>query len=236
MIKRGKKYKSLIKKYIQKKTYFLLDGCKLIKKLSIAKFDESVDLSINLCVDLKKDDHIINGFTVLPYGSGKKMCIAVFAKGSDILAAKKAGANLVGAENLSEIIKKGKVKIDKVISSFNMMHVVGKLGKYLGPKGLMPNLKMGTVTSDVAQSILDIKKGKIEFKADKNGIINISIGRVSFVQEKLFLNVRALFKSIILKKPVSLRGQYIKKIVLSTTMGPSISLDVTNVLSTVLKV
>ncbi len=190
-----------------------------------AKFDESVDISINLGIDPKHADQNIRGSVFLPYGTGKVAKIAVFAKGLKAKEAEEAGADFIGAEDLASKIEDGLLSFDKVIASPDMMVIVGKLGKILGPRGLMPNPKSGTVTSEIAKAIKEIKNGKIEFKIDKTGNLHTKLGRVSFLSEELQSNFKTLLLAVLKARPISAKGQYIKKIVMSSTMGPAIKID-----------
>lgn len=226
MTKSGKKFRAAAQKVDSQARYSLADACNLVKEAKVAKFDESVDMAINLGVDPRHADQLVRGAVVLPHGTGKTIRVAVFAKGPKAAEAKEAGADIVGAEDLAEKIEKeGFLAFDKVIASPDMMALVGKLGKVLGPRGLMPNPKLGTVSADVAKAIKDVKGGKIEFKVEKSGIVHASIGRVSFSAEQIQDNAKQLLSAILKAKPNGLKGNYVKKVTLSSTMGPGIKLD-----------
>lgn len=230
MAKHGKKYCEAVKKVDLNMRYGIEEACGLVRETKTAKFDESVDVAINLGVDPRQADQNIRGAVVLPHGTGKTVRVAVFAKGPKAAEAEAAGADVVGAEDLAEKIEGGFLAFDKVISTPDMMAVVGKLGKVLGPRGLMPNPKVGTVTMDVTKAIKDIKGGKIEFKVDKTGTVHAPIGRVSFSKDFLHANLKSLFYAIVRAKPSTVKGQYVKKVVLSSTMGPGLKIDVNQVL------
>jgi len=206
--------------------YSLADAVNLVKATKIAKFDESVDVAVLLGVDPRQADQNIRGAVTLPHGTGKTVRVAVFAKGAKAKEAEEAGADVVGAEDLAAKIEGGFMAFDRVVASPDMMAVVGKLGKVLGPRGLMPNPKVGTVTPDVAKAVKDLKGGKIEFKVDKTGTVHAPVGRASFAADKLQENLKTLFDAIMRMKPSSAKGQYVRKIALSTTMGPGIKMDV----------
>jgi large subunit ribosomal protein L1 len=198
----------------------------LLMTLPPAKFDESVDLAINLGVDPKHADQMVRGAIVLPSGTGKETRILVFAKGGKEKEATEAGADHVGGEELAKKIQEeGWLEFDRVIATPDMMSVVGRLGKVLGPRGLMPNPKLGTVTMDVGAAVRENKSGKVEYRVEKNGIVHVAVGKRSFDKDKLFANIRALLDAVIKAKPVASKGIYLKKIALSTTMGPGIRID-----------
>ncbi|WP_331828597.1 50S ribosomal protein L1 [Candidatus Blochmannia sp. SNP] len=205
--------------------YSTIDGLQLLKKITKVKFVESVDVAINLGIDARKSDQNVRGNVILPHGTGRNVRLAVFTQGDNILLAKNAGADLVGLHDLSDEIKTGKHRLDVVIASPDVMHVVSKLGPILGPKGLMPNLKMGTISNNVEELVKNIKLGQIRYKNDKNGIIHATIGKINFDIIKLKENLEALIASLKQAKPMIFKGTYIKKITLSTTMGRSISID-----------
>lgn len=229
MAKRGKKYREVSKKIDQKTRYGLEEAVGLVKASKIAKFDESVDVAILLGVDPRQADQNVRGAVALPHGTGKTMRVAVFAKGAKAKEAEEAGADIVGAEDLAAKIEGGFLGFDKVIAAPDMMAVVGRLGKVLGPRGLMPNPKVGTVTLEVGKAVQDVKGGKIEFKVDKTGTVHAPVGRVSFAADKLNENIRAVFDMINRIKPSSVKGQYIKRATLSSTMGPGVKMDVNQV-------
>ena len=197
----------------------------MLKETGHAKFDESVDMAIRLGVNPKHADQMVRGTLVLPHGVGKAVKILVFAKGEKEKEAREAGADLVGAEDLVEKINGGWTDFDKAIATPDMMGIVGKLGKILGPRGLMPNPKVGTVTFDVGRAVKELKAGRVEFKVDKTGIVHTTVGKISFDAEKLKENVLALMDVIVRAKPASSKGTYLKSVAISTTMGPGIKLD-----------
>ncbi|BAW80019.1 50S ribosomal protein L1 [Candidatus Nitrosoglobus terrae] len=200
----------------------------LLKEIPSAKFEESVDVAVNLGVDPRKSDQVVRGSTVLPNGTGKPVKIGVFTQGVNAEAAKEAGADAVGLEDLAEIVKAGQVAFNVIIASPDAMRVVGQLGPILGPRGLMPNPKVGTVTTDVAGAVAKAKAGQIRYRTDKAGIIHCSIGKASFSVDALKRNLLALVEDLIRLKPASAKGIYLKKLTLSTTMGPGIAVDQAN--------
>ena len=208
MNKRSKRYNQLNKKFDKNKQYLLLECCDMIKKVSSAKFNESIDIAINL--NLNKNNNF-SGNVIFPYNVKKNIKIAVFAEGNDIIQAKNAGADMIGAESLAKDILEKKIHVDKVITSTNLMHIVGKLGKVLGPQGLMPNLNNGTITNNIFKSVNEFKKGKSSFKSDKNGIIHLSIGKASFSEHQLALNIKVLINKIIRTNSNSVKNDFIKK-------------------------
>ncbi len=207
------------------KVYQDLEAIKLLKEKSSVKFVESVDVSINLGIDPKKSDQNIRGSLVLPNGTGKSVKVAVFCDGDDAKKAKEAGADTVGMEELVDLVKKGDFDFDVVIATPDTMRTVSPLGQILGPKGLMPNPKVGTVSKDVEKAVKNAKSGQVQFRTDKGGIVHCSIGKVEFNEEKLVENLRALISEIVKAKPSSAKGKYLKKISLSSSMGPSLELD-----------
>lgn len=225
MAKRGKNYDKALAKVNQIERYNLANACAVLKETRRAKFDESADIAINLGVDPRHADQMVRGAVVLPHGTGKKMRVAVFAKGAKAEEAKTAGADIVGAEELAAKVEGGFMDFDRVIAHPEMMAVVGKLGRVLGPRGLMPNPKVGTVTVDIGRAVEEAKGGKVEFKVDKTGTLHAPFGRASFDKEKLHENLRTLLEAVLRAKPHSLKGQYMKKIVVSFTMGPGIKID-----------
>lgn len=229
MAHRGKKYLEAKSKGDRNKRYDLEEGVKLLVEASYTKFDEGVDLAIRLGVDPKKADQMVRGTAVLPHGTGKKVRILVFAKGQKEKEAQDAGADMVGADDLIEKISKGWLEFDKAIATPDMMGSVSKLGKILGPRGLMPNPKVGTVTFDLERAIREIKAGKVEFKVEKAGIIHLPVGKVSFGFDRLLENVKTLLEVILRAKPPTSKGVYLRSIALSTTMGPGIKIDPMNV-------
>ena len=207
------------------KAYAALDAMKLVKETATAKFDESVDVAVNLGIDTKKSDQTVRGSVVLPAGTGKKVRVAVFAQGDKALAAKAAGAELVGMEDLAETIKGGSMEFDVVIAAPDAMRIVGQLGQILGPRGLMPNPKVGTVTPDVAAAVKNAKGGQVQFRADKTGIVQCTIGRASFTPEQLRDNLGALLDALNKSKPASTKGIFLKKVSVSSTMGLGVKVD-----------
>ncbi len=221
----GKRMKSLREKVEQGKAYAASEALQLLKDCASAKFVESVDVSVNLGVDPRKSDQMVRGSTVLPQGTGKDVRVAVFAQGEQADAAKEAGADIVGFEDLAETIKGGEMDFDVVIATPDAMGVVGKLGQILGPRGLMPNPKVGTVTKDVAQAVKNAKGGQARYRTDKNGIIHCQIGKVSFEVDALRENLEALLNDLNKAKPSTAKGIYLKKVTVSTTMGPGVTID-----------
>ncbi len=221
----GKKIKAAMEKVEAGKEYSLEEAVSLVKKMAYAKFDETVDLAFNLGVDPRKSDQMVRGTVVLPHGSGKSVRVLVFAKGEKEKEARDAGADFVGAEDLVEKINKGWLDFDKVVATPDIMGVVGKLGKVLGPRGLMPNPKLGTVTFDVAKAVKEIKAGKVEYKAEKAGVVHVPIGKVSFDEQKLIDNAKAIIDSVNRAKPSTSKGKYVKKLSISSTMGPGLKVD-----------
>jgi large subunit ribosomal protein L1 len=221
----GKNLEKIKSKIDLNKEYSLEEAISLIKENSYAKFDETVDMAINLGVDPKKSDQIVRGTVVLPYGTGKSVRVLVFAKGEKEKEAREAGADYVGAEDLVEKIQQGWLEFDKAVATPDLMGLVGKLGKILGPRGLMPNPKLGTVTFDVAKAVKEIKAGKVEYKTEKAGIVHVPVGKVSFDKEKLVENIIAILKSVIKAKPPTSKGKYLQKVTLASTMGPGLKVD-----------
>lgn len=206
--------------------YTLPEAVKLVKKHAKAKFDETVEVALNLGVDPKHADQQVRGVIAMPNGIGKTLRVAVFAKGAKAEEAKKAGADLVGADDLAELIQKGEMGFDRCIATPDMMGVVGKLGKVLGPRGLMPNPKLGTVTLDVTAAVNAAKSGQVEFRVEKAGIVQAGIGKASFTEKQIEENIRALIGAVNKAKPAGAKGTYLKKIAISSTMGPGIVVDV----------
>src|SRR6187397_3374676 len=225
----SKRRKAFAKKVDRNKTYPAMDALKIIKETATAKFDEAVDVAVNLGIDAKKGDQTVRGSVVLPAGTGKKVRIAVFAPGDKAAAAKAAGADLVGMEDLAEQVKAGKIDFDVVIAAPEAMRVVGALGQILGPRGLMPNPKVGTVTPDVAAAVKNAKAGQVQFRVDKAGIVHATIGRRSFDDDKLVANLRALIEALNKAKPTSSKGIYLRKVAVSSTMGVGARVDIASI-------
>ena len=225
MAKLSKAQKDVAERLERGKVYPLDEALGLVKELAHAKFSESVDAAINLGVDPKKSDQAVRGSTLLPHGTGKVVRVAVFAQGENAEAAKKAGADLVGMDDLAESIKSGELNFDVVIASPDAMRVVGKLGQILGPRGLMPNPKVGTVTPDVVTAVENAKAGQVRYRTDKAGIIHCTIGTVGFEAEALKQNLAALLSDLHKAKPASAKGLYVKRVSISSTMGPGIVID-----------
>ena len=202
--------------------YAIEDAVKLVKTRATAKFDETIEIAINLGVDPRHADQMVRGVVSLPNGTGRKLRVAVFAKGAKADEAKAAGADVVGAEDLAERVQKGEIDFDRCIATPDMMGVVGRLGKVLGPRGLMPNPKVGTVTMDVATAVKDAKGGAVEFRVEKAGIVQAGVGKASFDEGALVQNIRAFVDSVVKAKPQGAKGTYLKKISLSSTMGPGV--------------
>ena len=221
----SKRMKAIAAKVEAEKLYTVDEAISLAKDTASTKFDEAVDVAINLGIDAKKSDQAVRGATVLPKGTGKTVRVAVFAEGDKAEAAKAAGADVVGLDDLADEVKKGNMDFDVVIASPDTMRVVGQLGQILGPKGLMPNPKTGTVSPDVAKAVENAKAGQVQFRVDKAGIIHCSIGKASFSAEDLQENFTALLAALHKAKPASAKGQYFKRVSVSTTMGPGIRVD-----------
>ncbi len=233
-MKHSRRYREL-KSKVEAKKYSLDEAIEKIKELSSAKYDESLDISIQLNIDPKKTDQQVRGISNLPHGTGKKKRILVLTKGEKEEEAKKAGADYVGFEEYIEKIKKGWTDVDIIIATPDIMSDVGKLGKILGPKGLMPSPKVGTVTFEVGAQVEALKKGKVEFKTDKTGCLHLSVGRVSFEIKKLRANVLSFLEDLLIAKPKSIKGQFLKSMSLSSTIGPGINLDEKAVLNEIRK-
>jgi large subunit ribosomal protein L1 len=225
MAKLTKRAKAIREKLESGKFYPAEEAFDLLKALSTVKFSESVDVSVNLGVDARKSDQVVRGASVLPHGTGKTVRVAVFAQGANADAAKEAGADKIGFEDLAEEIKGGNMDFDVVIASPDAMRVVGQLGQILGPRGLMPNPKVGTVTPNVAEAVQNAKAGQVRYRTDKAGIIHCSIGKADFEPQKLKENLESLLAALVKAKPSSAKGVYLKKVTVSTTMGPGLTLD-----------
>jgi len=224
-MKEGKRYAEVAEKVDRLKTYDFETAVGIVKETASAKFDETVECAVRLGVDPRKSDQVVRGATVLPHGLGKTERILVFAKGEKDKEARDAGADLVGAEEFVEKIQGGWMEFDRVVATPDMMGTVGKLGKILGPRGLMPNPKLGTVTFELTKAIQEIKAGKVEFKTDKNGIVHAPIGKGSFPEENLVQNLSAFLETLVKLKPAASKGRYFKTITISTTMGPGVKVD-----------
>jgi large subunit ribosomal protein L1 len=224
--KLGKKRTEAFKRVDRTTRYRVAEAMKLVKGCKTSKFDESVDVSINLGVDPRHADQMVRGAVVMPHGTGKTIRVAVFAKGPKADDARNAGADVVGADDLHDRIAGGWMEFDQVIATPDMMGVVGKLGRVLGPRGLMPNPKVGTVTMDVAKAVRESKAGKVEYKVEKAGIVHAGIGKVSMESDKLVENFKALFENILRQKPSAAKGIYVKNITFSSTMGPGVKVDI----------
>lgn len=225
MAKLSKKMRAIREKIDAEKEYEISEAVALLKEFATAKFAESVDVAVNLGIDARKSDQNVRGATVLPNGTGKDVRVAVFTQGANADAAKEAGADVVGMEDLADQVKKGEMNFDVVVASPDAMRVVGQLGQILGPRGLMPNPKTGTVTPDVATAVKNAKAGQVRYRNDKNGIVHASIGKVAFEADQIQQNLEALLEALKKAKPSSAKGTFIKKISLSTTMGAGVTVD-----------
>lgn len=221
----SKRTKALRNKVDRDKVYPIVDAIKLVKDGASAKFNESIDVAINLGIDAKKSDQTVRGAIVLPKGTGKSVRVAVFAQGDKAQAAKDAGADVVGFEDLAAQVKEGKIDFDVAIATPDAMRVVGQLGQVLGPRGLMPNPKVGTVTANVAEAVRNAKAGQVQYRADKAGIVQCTIGRASFTEDALKENFLALIDAVNKARPASTKGIYLKKVSVSSTMGPGVRVD-----------
>jgi len=220
-----KRQKAIEGKVDRNKSYAVADALNLAKELATAKFNESIDVAVCLGIDARKSDQLVRGSVVLPAGTGKSVRVAVFAQGEKAEAATAAGADIVGFEDLAADIKAGNLNFDVVVATPDSMRIVGQLGQILGPRGLMPNPKVGTVTMDVATAVKNAKAGQVQYRTDKGGIIHCTIGRASFEVAKLEENLKALVDALVKAKPASSKGQYLKKIAVSSTMGPGVRVD-----------
>lgn len=225
MAKHGKKYLDALKQVDREKEYHPSEALSMVKQISSAKFDETVEIAIELGVNPRHADQQVRGTVVLPHGTGKQVRVAVFAKGDKAKEAEAAGADLVGAEDLAEQVEAGKMDFDVAVATPDMMGVVGKLGRILGPRGLMPNPKAGTVTMDIGRAVKEFKAGKVEFRVTKAGSMHVPIGKVSFEDEKLVDNFRTLMSAIVRAKPAAAKGTYLKRITVSSTMGPGVKVS-----------
>jgi len=229
MAKISKRYRKAVEGVDAEKAYDINEAVKLVKSRATAKFDETIELAINLGVDPRHADQMVRGVVSLPGGTGRNMRVAVFAKGAKAEEAKRAGADIVGAEDLAEQVQKGEINFDRCIATPDMMGVVGRLGKVLGPRGLMPNPKVGTVTMDVTQAINDAKGGAVEYRVEKAGIVQAGVGKASFTEDAIIQNVIAFVDSVVKAKPAGAKGTYLKKISLSSTMGPGVKVALPSV-------
>jgi large subunit ribosomal protein L1 len=229
MAKTTKRFKEINKLFEKGKSYTLTEAVEILQKTPSPKFDESVEVALSIGVDPKKSDQQVRSTVLLPNGTGKKVVVVVLAKGEKAKEAEKVGADFIGDQDLIEKIKNGWTDFDAIIATPDMMREVGKLGKVLGPRGLMPTPKAGTVTTDVAKAVEDIKKGKIEFKVDKNGIINNFVAKISFTKAHIVENIEAFIQAVSKVKPPTAKGQYLRSLFISTTMGPGLKIDLNSV-------
>ena len=220
----SKRFKKAAEGVDSTKAYAVEEAVKLVKARATAKFDETIELAINLGVDPRHADQMVRGVVALPNGTGRSLRVAVFAKGAKAEEAKKAGADIVGAEDLAETVNKGEVNFDRCIATPDMMGVVGRLGKVLGPRGMMPNPKVGTVTMDVTQAIKDAKGGAVEFRVEKAGVVQAGVGKASFTEDAIVQNVKTFVDSVMKARPQGAKGTYMKKISISSTMGPGVKI------------
>ena len=225
MAKIGKRFKEAQDAFMKKEELTIEEAISLVKNNAKAKFDETVDLALNLGVDPRHADQMVRGVCALPNGTGRTVRVAVFARGAKADEAKSAGADIVGAEDLMEVVQSGKVDFDRCIATPDMMPIVGRLGKVLGPRNLMPNPKVGTVTMDVGVAVEAAKSGEVQFKVEKAGVVHAGVGKASFEEEKLVENVKAFIESVKKLKPGGAKGTYMKKVSISSSMGPSVTLD-----------
>jgi large subunit ribosomal protein L1 len=231
MSKPGKRFRAAKATVNRDKLYSLEEAVKLVKNAAQAKFDETIEVALNLGVDPRHADQMVRGVCQLPNGSGRKLRVGVFAKGAKAEEAKKAGADVVGAEDLVEQVQKGVIEFDRCIATPDMMPLVGRLGKVLGPRGLMPNPKVGTVTMDVAQAVSGAKGGAVEFRVEKAGIVQAGVGKASFTETALVENIRALVNAVMKAKPSGAKGTFLKRMAVASTMGPGVKIEPTSVAS-----
>jgi len=224
-MKTGKRLKSCYESFNKENSFSIEEAVKIVKSNSKVKFDETIDISMNLGVDPRQSDQMVRGMVALPSGTGKDVKVAVFAKSEKQKEASDAGADFVGEDDLAEKIVSGNIDFDRVISTPDLMGVVGKLGKVLGPKGLMPNPKLGTVTMDVSQAVKSAKSGEVQFRVEKSGIVHAGIGKSSFDEKSIIENVKAFIKAVSVAKPSGSKGVYMKKITISSSMGPGVKID-----------
>jgi large subunit ribosomal protein L1 len=229
MSKPGKRFTAAKATVNRDKLYTLEEAVKLVKDAAQAKFDETIEVALNLGVDPRHADQMVRGVCLLPNGSGRKLRVGVFAKGAKAEEAKRAGADVVGAEDLVEQVQKGVIDFDRAIATPDMMPLVGRLGKVLGPRGLMPNPKVGTVTMDVAQAVAGAKGGSVEFRVEKAGIVQAGVGKASFTEQALVENIRALVEAVMKAKPSGSKGTFMKRIAVTSTMGPGVKIEPTSV-------
>ncbi|MGH6825617.1 50S ribosomal protein L1 [Methyloceanibacter sp.] len=229
MSKPGKRFTAAKATVNRDKLYSLEEAVKLVKNAAQAKFDETIEVALNLGVDPRHADQMVRGVCLLPNGSGRKLRVGVFAKGAKAEEAKKAGADVVGAEDLVEQVQKGVIDFDRAIATPDMMPLVGRLGKVLGPRGLMPNPKVGTVTMDVAQAVAGAKGGAVEFRVEKAGIVQAGVGKASFTETALVENIRALVEAVMKAKPSGSKGTFLKRMAVASTMGPGVKVEPTSV-------
>ena len=227
----GKRLKTAREGVDTRKAYPLTDAVKMVKARAKAKFDETIEVALNLGVDPRHADQMVRGVVNLPNGTGKNLRVAVFAKGAKAEEAKKAGADIVGEQDLFDAVNSGKIDFQRLIATPDMMGLVGRLGKVLGPRGLMPNPKVGTVTMDVTKAVKDAKGGAVEFRAEKAGIIHAGIGKASFTEQALVENIKALFESVLKARPPAAKGNYVKKMALSSTQGPGVTVETSTILA-----
>jgi large subunit ribosomal protein L1 len=225
MSKQGKRTRKIREGVDREQLYALADAVRMVKERAVAKFDETIEVALNLGVDPRHADQMVRGVANLPNGSGRSAKVAVFARGDRAEEAKKAGADIVGAEDLVETVQKGTIEFDRCIATPDMMPLVGRLGKILGPRGLMPNPKVGTVTNDVAQAVRDAKGGAVEFRVEKAGIVHAGVGKASFTADALTENIRAFTDAVAKAKPSGAKGTYLKRIAVTSTQGPGVRVD-----------
>ena len=229
MSEKGKKYRDALNKVDRNQRYALEESVRLAKETARAKFDETVEMAIRLGVDPRQADQNIRGTVTLPHGMGKSVCVLAFAKGDKEKEAQDAGADFVGSDELIKKISEGWLEFDKAVATPDMMGAVGRIGKILGPRGLMPNPKTGTVAMDIGKAVKEIKAGKLEFRVDKAGIVHVPVGKASFGAEQLIDNAKAVLMSLLRAKPASAKGNYVKGVTISTTMGPGVKVDLSQV-------
>jgi len=225
MAKRGKRIRKAVEGVDRSRFYPIADAVKMIKGRATAKFDETIELSLNLNIDVRKAEQNLRGTVMLPHGTGKSLRVAVFAKGDRANEAKAAGADIVGAEDLAEKVQAGQIDFDRCIATPDMMALVGRLGRVLGPRGLMPNPKLGTVSANVTEAVKAAKGGQVEYRAEKSGIVQAGVGKASFSEDAILENVKAFVGAISRSRPTGVKGTFIKKVSLSSTMGPGVKLE-----------